>query len=145
MSLDPISLLKRGTNTTTPPHSTKQIAQVTPMQHTHSAKSTRSTKGHSAPRNFGAHRAFSFEQNNNNQVVFGQNNVPQPRPAHSGSGDASRVNPDVEAIDLTQSSPQPSQTCQNLPSVGVSPNLQTHPVTARKETRLIKPGIRSLQ
>ena len=118
MSLDPISLLKRGTNSTTPTH-TRQIAEVTPMQHSHSLKSARSTRGHSAPRSSATLQPFTFEQNNN-QLLLGQN-LPQPRPAHSGTGAVPRVSRDVEAIDLTQSSPQPSRISRNLPSVGVSP------------------------
>ena len=136
MSLDPISLLKRGTNTTTPPH-TRQIAEVTPMQHSHSLKSARSTRVPSAPRSSATLRSFTFEQNNN-QVLLGQN-LPQPRPAHSGTGAAPRVSRDVEAIDLTQSSPQPSQISRNLPSVGVSPKnghrKKGHGQTNRKRPR----------
>ena len=122
MSLDPISLLKRGTHTTTPP-ATRQIAQVTPMQHSNTSKSSQSSRGYNSSRNTGQERAFAFEQNNN-QVLVNQHQ-PQPRPAHSNAA-VTGINRDVEPIDLTQSSPQPIHT--NRPSVGISPNAYLHTV-----------------
>ena len=118
MSLDPISLLKRGTHTTTTP-ATRQIAQVTPMQHSTASKGSRNNKGYTVSRTAGQGRTFAFEQNNN-QVLTSQQQ-PQPRPAHSNSG-LNRINRDMEPIDLTNCSPQPMYTNSNLPSASSSPN-----------------------